>query len=428
MTQNSTERQNEPDIPSKNRPKTPISKLTTNNVDALFEFTSPQSPLTERTPTHGSNSKISVPKSCTSRSHVKPQASPFYTRQQALPRTVPQTPSQNFSNVGSSSQRQNEEEDGEDINSIVNSLIEGSRDVSTVDCDLVPAVIGSLYQIRDNHLFDHDVDLAQKADELAADLIQFQKNEQKLMAQRQSEQTAQQRLQQAESEMKNLEERWERVINQKKQKHRKQMSTLEQRHFNEIDEFNAKWQTPKTIRQYSTASPKLRLLRSQNVNLLMARRYEELRKNDQEIAELENDEKNEQIRVMSVAYDDQLKQLQEKHRYEVEVMHTAQEIEISKLRVLADNQIDNIKKRIQSLERKVDFSKDPEKVWNLHHRHQNPIKQRSMTSVRISRANFVLNQHALNTLDLPPLGTGRRCVSQYGNRAKSTQRSRKAMK
>ncbi|OHT15511.1 hypothetical protein TRFO_02831 [Tritrichomonas foetus] len=349
------------------------SKTLTQTQESLFDFTAPKDPRANE---------------------IKPPPSPI-------------PPPQHVEAIDS------ECEPVEDVDHVVDSLLKGIKLPETVEFEMMPPTVSSLQKIRDDHLFDHDVDLAQKADEIAITIQNLYKLKLKQQTQQETEESVRQRLKTAQTDLKSLERRCRRTIHRMKAKHQKDVEKMENRHKKEIEDFVEKFQKPQVIRKYAAASSQLRFLRTQNVNLMMLRRYDELRMNDRELKTLEKKELNEQFRQMSMSYDAQLQVLQDKQKLEKKRLVLANQVKEDELQAAATKEIAFAQNRVKGLEKMLEDIKDPEKLWNLKHRYQRTPQQRSLTTVKIPRPN--VNQLSMNTLALPPLGDPR-SQSQNGFR------------
>ena len=294
---------------------------------------------------------------------------------------------------------------------VAESLIKGTMSPELVETEIMPDVVTILQRTRDDHLFDHNVDLAQRADELSVEVKKVYRQNLKIQNQREAVQSIEARLKIAEMDLQSLEKRCRRTMHKMRAQHKKSIERMEERHANEIEEFVDKWQQPKTIKKYSAASSKLRFLRNQNINLMMLRRYDELKMNDKELKSLERIELNEQFRTMSMSYDAQLQVLQEKQKEEMDTLIKGNAVKEEELQAAADKEIYFAKNRVQALERMLVNSSDPDKLWNRYpFKNQKGATARSLAQVKIPRPQ--VNQLALNTLALPPLGDPRAQTQQ----------------
>ena len=302
------------------------------------------------------------------------------------------------------------EQQKEDLDTVVKDLIKGARDPTTVSDESRPAVIASLQKIRDDHLFDHKVDLAQRAHELVTTLQNLNTLAYKQKLQREAEEIINNRLENAQNEFQKLQERCNRTMRLLKQKHRKDMEQLEERHINEMNEFVLKWQKPGTIRKYSSASSQLRNLRNQSIAMIVTRRFDDLRQTDKIVKSLEQQERNEQFRQMSMGYDFQFHQLEEKHKTEKSLLTSQIERKEAELKAAIDWEIKCATNRINSLQNSLIAAKDVDKVWNLHNRNKKAPTQKSLTTSNLSKTALLnrVDQFSLNTVDLPPLGDPRK--------------------
>lgn len=427
--------------------------------DGLFDFTAPKDPRANPLPTQENTEKQKSPKpsptpspQSSSRSQSKQSLlaipklqtpiinskSPKNSPHSAKPKTTPlQQSSTPTSSAPPSSKKtkkedllveiEEEEEDKdedetkkdeeENIDTIVQDLLSGARDPQTVKDESLPDTIASLRKVRDDHLFDHDVDLAQRADELAMTLHNQQIYSYKKQFQKEVEANILSRLENAQNEYNKMQQHCNRTIRLLKQKHRKDMEQLEEKQINELNKFVADWQTDKVTRKYKSASSNLRNLRNQSINMIITRRFDDLRQNDKIVKNLEQQEINEQFRQMSMGYDFQLHQLEEKHRTEKEILSAVIERKEADLQATADKEIEKAINRIKTLQNSLNNTQDVEKVWNLHHRNKKTPPPKMATTVKIPKSVVMskITQFQLNTLDLPHLGDPR-ANSQHGFR------------
>lgn len=427
------------------------SQNQTAEGDGLFDFTAPKDPRANPlpnqenseqnkssakpspTPSPQSSSRsqskqslLAIPKLQTSTASLKsPKNSPHAVSPKTAPLQHSNSPTNSAPSSSKTQSKENtlveiEEEEQpdkeeENIDEIVDDLISGARDPQTVSDESRPNVIAALRKVRDDHLFDHDVDLAQRADELAMTLQNLQTLAYKKQFQKEVEQNILTRLENAQNDYKKMQQHCNRTIRLLKQKHRKDMEQLEEKQINELNQFVADWQTDKVTRKYKSASSNLRNLRNQSINMIVLRRFDDLRQNDKIVKNLEQQEINEQFRQMSMGYDFQLHQLEEKHRTEKEILSAVIERKEAELKATVDREMQNHMNRISTLQNNLNSTQDVEKVWNLHHRNKKTPPPKTSTSVKIPKSLVMskISQFSLNTLDLPHLGDPR-ANSQHG--------------
>lgn len=297
---------------------------------------------------------------------------------------------------------------GDDIDTLVEKLLNG-EETSIVDDEMVPSCIMQLQQIRDEKLFSHEIDVAKRADQCVVELTQRHTKLIKQQAQQNRERSYQERLEIAEVDLKKLEQRIDRTRKYIQNRHKTQLEKLKERQSQEIDELYERWQSPVQTRKYSHCSAKLKSLRAQSVRLMSMRNYDDLAYNDKLIAQLEEQEALDNAREMQMELENQYKLLLTKQKNDIEALEIAYYMRESSLEKDAIFELETAKRRIKGLERAIEESKDPDKVWALYHRNDKPPQSRASTPVRIRRKPPAAK--TLNSLQLPPL-TDPRCQSR----------------
>lgn len=308
----------------------------------------------------------------------------------------------------------NEKED--DLDTLVEKLLNG-EDPDIIEDEMVPSCIMQLQQIRDEKLYSHEIDVAKRADICVCSLQQRYTKIVKTQAQQNRERSYQERLEIAEKDYKKLQQRIDRARSYIQNRHKTQLEKLKQTHAQDVDDLYQRWQSPVQTRKYSHCSTKLKTLRAQSIRLMSMRNYDDLAYNDKVIAQLEEQESLEQAREMQIEFENQYKLLLVKQKNEVEALEMAYYMRESSLNKDADFELETAKKRIKALERSIEESKDPEKVWSLYHRNDKQPQSRASTPVRIRRRPPTTK--ALNSLQLPPL-TDPRCQSKGKTRRAQT--------
>ncbi|KAK8852567.1 hypothetical protein M9Y10_017555 [Tritrichomonas musculus] len=289
--------------------------------------------------------------------------------------------------------------------SLAKRLLKG-EDISILKpSDTIP-VVNYLSAYRDEHLRNHDVKEGEHAENIICKIQDGRKNSIKGSIAEERAKELQQRIDEANQQLIELEQRVKNTMASLKNENQNNLDKLRQKHDQEIDVFISKWQSKKYTKQFSRASTALRSLRAQSILLMNQKRFDELRKTDQIASNLEKEETEAMARAMNQEYDKQFKLLTEKHQNEINVLKSTQQRRVASVKSAGGEAIDTLKKRIDQLQYNLSIAKDPIKYWNVYHRNESAVLSRAIKSTNQQekkRDSKTLNMKMINTLKLPPL-------------------------
>jgi hypothetical protein len=223
----------------------------------------------------------------------------------------------------------------------------------------------------------------------------------KVHAQRSIHEKYNRRLEKAQLALEQLNDQVEFTLNNLKGRHAMDLEKLKASQEVEIEEFLAGFKAEHGVRPWNHASTQLQTLRRQRLLLLAQRRYDDIRRNEQELADLEQHERNEQYRHMAMRRESRLQLMKDRHANELKTLEVANTDRENAFVAAAKVDIENAKRRVAALEQLVASVDDKDRVWALHHRHtKKPVFVES-TGAKF-RAS-VLSQKLRPDVQLPPL-------------------------
>lgn len=304
--------------------------------------------------------------------------------------------------------------DDDCIDTIARGLIRGDS-VQDVEPGFVPDVIARLHELHDIRQQQHKLVIAGRIELIIDELKLYLDDAMKRQAQQDLTETVNDQLLEAQDRVSRLQSSTNRTSEKIRSKYDDVVAQTKARHKEEEEQLLAKWQSPTTVRYYNRASVALQELRHQSALLLASRRYGELRIHEQRVKELADDERNEQYRQMRIEYEQQLTGLQARHQIELKTIHGTYDDRSKTFMAAADIELGHARRRVQAVESKYDSVSDPDRVWNLHHRHERQPTSRSSAHVRPQYARPAA--HEVIDLQLPPLSDPRRSPDGSKTRA-----------
>lgn len=287
--------------------------------------------------------------------------------------------------------------------SLAKRLLKG-EDISILQSSDTIPVIEYLSSYRDEHLRNRDVKEGEHAEAIICLIQDNRKNSIKSSIAEEKAKELQQRIDEANQQLTELEERVQNTMQSLKTENQNNLDKLRQKHDKEMESFTSKWQSSRYTKRFSRASTALRTLRVQSILLMNQKRFDELRKTDKIASRLEKEETEEMSRAMNTEYDKQLKMLTEKQQNELNVLKSTQQRRVASLQTAGNEAIESMKKRINHLQYNLAIAKDPTKYWNIYHRNESAVLSRAIkTSNKPERLGKSLNMKTINSLRLPPL-------------------------
>ncbi|OHT13973.1 hypothetical protein TRFO_15744 [Tritrichomonas foetus] len=284
-----------------------------------------------------------------------------------------------------------------------------NEDISIVEPPDVVNVVSYLSEYRDKHLKNHNVNEGERTENIIQKLQQERKNSIKSQIAQERAADIQKRLNEANDQLNNLQQRVNGTLESLQIENQRNLDKLSKKHQTEMDNFLSKWQSERNMKKYARASTALRQIRAQSILLMNQKRFDELRKADMLASNLEKIETEEMSRKMSLEYEGQLKNLNDKHQHELTILKMAQNRRLSEVQAAGERATEAQKKRIANLEHELEVANDFDKFWNIYHRNEAGLLSRATMgqkgemSKRKRNATITMNLKTINTLKLPPL-------------------------
>ena len=304
--------------------------------------------------------------------------------------------------------------DSDDVSALSQQFLAGKP----VNCDdplLLAATVRDLENHRDNLMLEGSFNESLRAQK-AVDTARAQqldsckkKNQSEVQEELNAKKdSAQQDYDQFRREMKEKEADLE-------QKLQDQIQATKARQQQELEDHDQQWQSEVKQRQFNRSSQKLRVLRTQQVLLMNAKRFDEAAqvcKIADNVVQRETQANHQQMMsewLKSRAL------LQQRHEEEMDTLMKACETRRGEFRHWVDVSEKRHINRRNALQIEEQAAKDPERLWILRHRNDGDQIVNVMGATRSVKLNRTANVNDFNTLPLPPLpihGSARRTKPQ----------------
>ena len=281
-------------------------------------------------------------------------------------------------------------------------ILKGEQDPLKINPSHALPLINYLSDYREEKLEKNEVDEYEKSDFILTQIIDNYKQEIKMATQKRHHEEAIKKLQKVENDLTKLEKDSENQMRELQQQDRQMLQELKERQMKEVDDLIQKFNTPAVQRHYVQASANLRNIRAQTELLRKTKRFNELRVAERSCARQAKLEAKEAHRNMSIELSNQLALLQRKHNTEYEHHLIAIEDKESRLKILNDKKIAAVKRHRDNILIDINQLKQPNNVWNLHHRGEIITVSRNQASSRSARTRSS-DPTLLSGLSLPPL-------------------------
>ena len=186
----------------------------------------------------------------------------------------------------------------------------------------------------------------------------------KKKAQKEAYKENRRRLKEAKKELEDTEDGYKRQEELLLQRLTDKMKRTEQKHEQQIADFNAEWQSPAKIRKYSKSSNQLNTLRLQARRLLNCSRYDEAKAVSAQADALQERETYQQQKAMQSDYQTALDTLLSNQKAELDTIKKSNDLEIGKLQNDKKIALEVCRKRIANIEAFKESTKDQDKVWS----------------------------------------------------------------
>lgn len=185
-----------------------------------------------------------------------------------------------------------------------------------------------------------------------------------------------------------------------------QRCSLQEQHERQIQNLQNQWNSKSKKKQYNHASPRLLFLRKQYQQLIQQCRFKEATVVKMQISQMERKEENEAIKVMQHNFDENINQVLNKQREELQFFDARAKIQIKKFRQERMNlriPIEHKESKIKNMEGKIN---DPDRLWNCSQMKRTmEISQGKLRDAKVSAklAAKDLDQKEETTIKLPQL-------------------------
>lgn len=266
-------------------------------------------------------------------------------------------------------------------------------------------VIDGIRKERDNFI---DLGLYQdsvQANEALTKALEYKDSINKKIIQKKKQDELQNRLTDAQNYLSNLQSLTSRIEPNMNQSFEKEMNNLIKRQNHELNQLTVEWESPQKQRMYNRSSANLRNLRTQSILLFNSHRFDEMELASRTADAMEIDESIRNQRKLENDFQDALNKMLDKHQKEREQLKIAQKVQKEKYEAAKNHDILIAQRRIDKLEREIEDSKDPEKVWIHYSRAEAKGPPGPRPKAREGRKNCLqaINTKDFNTLNLPPL-------------------------
>lgn len=340
-----------------------------------------------------------------------------------IPEPAPQSPARTYPGRSPRNrQRTAPPPNGDDVSALSQQFLSGKP----VNCDdplLLAATVRDLENHRDNLMLEGSFNESLRAQK-AVDTARAQqldsckkKNQEEVQEELNAKKdSAQQDYDQFRREMREKEAELE-------QKLQDQIQATKARHQQELEEHDQQWQSEVKARQYNRSSQKLRVLRTQQVLLMNAKRFDEAAqvcKIADNVVQRETAESHQQ---MLTKWLQSRALLQQRHEEEMDTLMKACETRRGEFRHWVEVSEKRHINRKNALQIEEAAAKDPERLWILRHRNDGDQIVNVMGTSRSVKLTRTANVNDFNTLPLPPLpmpGSARRTKPQTAHKMEQT--------
>ena len=283
-------------------------------------------------------------------------------------------------------------------------------------------LIAKLKDDRDEMILNNMLDESEMANEAAERMAEMQNRSMKATFQQSQRADIEERLEHARQDYKSMLAMCKEQERQYLEMLEDQIADMKERHSEDIAALEEEWRSPAKLRMYNRTSGQLRNMRTQQIKLLNAHRYEEMRILERTANELEKRETRAMQRQMVDDYATVLEAMKERQAAEIRQAESVNEQRIETLRKQTKKSLDVLMKRIVKLERALGLTDNCDVIWNIK-RHNEftatiPPSQKSVAARMIIRKGKPIDVFEFNTLKLQPVpeakGVTRRSLRRSG--------------
>ncbi|KAK8886204.1 hypothetical protein M9Y10_041664 [Tritrichomonas musculus] len=266
-------------------------------------------------------------------------------------------------------------------------------------------VIDGIRKERDNFI---ELGLYQdsvQANEALTNALEYKDSIYKKNIQKKKQDELQARLDDAKNHLKDLQSTVTRIEPNMASSFEKEMNNLIKRQNHELNRLTVEWESPQKLRMYNRSSANLRNLRTQSILLFNSHRFDEMELASRTADLIEENESTMNQRRLENDFQDALNKMLDRHQNERQSLIVAQKVQKEKYEAAKNHDFMIAQRRIDKLEREIEDSKDPEKVWIHYSRAEARGPPGPRPKARQGRKNCLqaIQTKDFNTLNLPPL-------------------------
>ena len=270
---------------------------------------------------------------------------------------------------------------------------------------ILDKVIEGIRKERDNFI---DLGLYQdsvEANEALNKATEYKDSVNKKIIQKKKQEELQKRLSDAKNYYSNLKSLVTKIEPNMAASFEKEMNNLIKRQNHELNQLTVEWESPQKQRLYNRSSANLRNLRTQSILLFNSHRFDEMELASRTADAMEMDESIKNQRKLENDFQEALNKMLDRHQKEREQLTIAHKVQKEKYEGAKNHDFLIAQRRIDKLEREIEDSKDPEKVWIHYSRAEAKGPPGPRPKPRQGRKNCLqaINTRDFNTLNLPPL-------------------------
>ena len=315
----------------------------------------------------------------------------------------PQQPSNTMSSRKSPRTRQRPPVDEAAVDAVCTCCINGTS-VTETDPNTIAAAVVELENQRNDLMAEGHIRESlehQKAVDRAKEALT---TAQKKQAQSEYQATLQEKKRQNERQTKELYAQIDRAEQEFTEKSKESMERLQKQQQNELDAYDAEWQSESKIRQFNRISGRLRALRHQQDLLLAAKRFDEADQVMRIADQQEKIETQQSSKAMLDAFLAGRKKLEQKHENERINLISSLDGKRQEMRACYAQQKLACENRAKVLESEERLARDPEHVWIMSHRNEESLTTiHRQAAGKPSLMTRTLAPRPYGTLSLPPL-------------------------
>ena len=335
--------------------------------------------------------------------NIETQNDQYENENQEYQPQPPSQPSNTMNSRRSPRTRQRPPVDEAAVDAVCTCCINGTA-VTETDPNTIAAAVVELENQRNDLMAEGHIRESlehQKAVDRAKDALT---TAQKKQAQSEYQATLQEKKRQNERQTKELYAQIDRAEQEFTEKSKESMERLQKQQQNELDQYDAEWQSESKIRQFNRISGRLRALRHQQDLLLAAKRFDEADQVMRIADQQEKIETQQSSKAMLDAFLAGRKKLEQKHENERINLMSSLDGKRQEMRACYAQQKLACENRAKVLESEERLARDPEHVWIMSHRNEESLTTiHRQAAGKPSLMTRTLAPKPYGTLSLPPL-------------------------